>query len=301
MPRIFATLLGAALGVGAESLAALSGETGEPMILGFFVFIIAVAVTFVRSFSEVKARCDHELMIFMLTFSLESVCAYRDEGLLVLAYERLSTIMIGCIISVVVCIFICPLWVGEDLRRLSAANLEKLGSFLEGMLNKIMAFFCKHGDNINHLLLLSIISLIFLRGSEVNLARWEPGYGQLQFCHPWKQYLKIGTLTRQCAYKIEILSSHLTFEIQAPQEFQCKIQELCTEMTQQSGKALKELAAAIRTMTQPSSRDSHIENSKAATKNLKSLLKTGLWEDSTSRDNTNCCCCFNCDGYCRMH
>ena len=53
-------------------------------------------------------------------------------------------------------------------------------------------------------------------------------------------------------------------------------------MTQQSGKALKELASAIRTMTQPSSTDSHIENSKAAAKNLKSLLKIGLWEDSTT-------------------
>ena len=53
-------------------------------------------------------------------------------------------------------------------------------------------------------------------------------------------------------------------------------------MSQQSGKALKELASAIRTMTQPSSTDSHIENSKAAAKNLKSLLKIGLWEDSTT-------------------
>lgn len=38
--RIFATLLGAALCVGAKSLVAISGETGEPMILGFFIFII---------------------------------------------------------------------------------------------------------------------------------------------------------------------------------------------------------------------------------------------------------------------
>ena len=146
-----------------------------------------------------KARYDHRLMIFILTFSLVSVCAYRDEGLLVLAYERLSTIMIGCIISVVVCIFICPLWVGEDLQRLSATNLEKLGSFLEGMLNKIMAFFCKHGDNRNHLLLLSIISLIFLQGSKVHILECQK-MGRLRmishFCKDMKVFLAQNTMKR---------------------------------------------------------------------------------------------------------
>lgn len=42
-----------------------------------------------------------------------------------------------------------------------------------------------------------------------NFARWEPGHGRFRFRHPWKQYLKIGTLTRQCAYRIEALNSYL--------------------------------------------------------------------------------------------
>ena len=39
MNRTMATLAAGALGVGAHYLASLSGETGEPILIGFFVFL----------------------------------------------------------------------------------------------------------------------------------------------------------------------------------------------------------------------------------------------------------------------
>ena len=50
-------------------------------------------------------------------------------------------------------------------------------------------------------------------------------------------------------------------------------------MSSESGKAMKELASAIRTMTPPSSDCPHIAESKNATNSLKSSLKTGLCKD----------------------
>ncbi|XLT04381.1 hypothetical protein HN51_043130, partial [Arachis hypogaea] len=47
-----------------------------------------------------------------------------------------------------------------------------------------------------------------------NLASWEPRHGKFQFNHPWKQYLKVGNSTRQCAYKIEALDYHIKSKIQ---------------------------------------------------------------------------------------
>lgn len=38
--RGLATLLAGALGVGAHHLASLSGDVGEPILLGFFVFLL---------------------------------------------------------------------------------------------------------------------------------------------------------------------------------------------------------------------------------------------------------------------
>jgi hypothetical protein len=67
--------------------------------------------------------------------------------------------------------------------------------------------------------------------------------------------------------------------LQASSEVGSIIQEACTNLSIESGKALKELALAIKIMVQPSSADSHIENAKSAAKNLKSLLKSGIWED----------------------
>lgn len=57
------------------------------------------------------------------------------------------------------------------------------------------------------------------------------------------------------------------------------MQESCTEISSESGKALKEAASSINMMTQTNSTDSHITNSKAAAENLKSLVQTSLWEE----------------------
>lgn len=49
---------------------------------------------------------------------------------------------------------------------------------------------------------------------QANFARWEPGHGRFRFRHPWKQYLKIGALARQCAYRIEALNGYINSDIQ---------------------------------------------------------------------------------------
>lgn len=58
-----------------------------------------------------------------------------------------------------------------------------------------------------------------------------------------------------------------------------RIEESCTKLSLETGKALKALASDFRTMTKSPSADPHIANAKAAAKSLKSLLKSGLWED----------------------
>lgn len=61
-----------------------------------------------------------------------SVSGYRDEEILEMAHKRASTILIGAFTAVSVCVFICPVWAGDDLHNSVATNIEKLGSFLEG-------------------------------------------------------------------------------------------------------------------------------------------------------------------------
>lgn len=58
------------------------------------------------------------------------------------------------------------------------------------------------------------------------------------------------------------------------------IQVAFSNVSSESGKALKELALAIKTMILPSSANPHITNMKIASGNLKSFLKSDFCEDT---------------------
>ncbi|KAB2087791.1 hypothetical protein ES319_A04G129200v1 [Gossypium barbadense] len=187
--RGLATLFAGAPAVGAHHLANLSGCIGEPIVLGFFVFLQSGVFTFARFFPKNNARYDYGLLIFTLTFVFISVSGYQDDEILELAYKRLSTMLLGSFTCIIVSIMVFPVWAGKDLRILIASNMEKLGSFLEGFADE-----------------------------------WEPMHGRFQFRHSWKQYLKIRALIRRCAYRIESLNGHLNSGIQAKAEIPSKNQ-----------------------------------------------------------------------------
>jgi len=93
----------------------------------------AATVTFVRFIPAMKARYDYGLLIFILTFCLISISSYREDEVIEMAHQRLTTIIIGSFVALVICICICPVWIGENLHNRAATNMEKLGNFLEGI------------------------------------------------------------------------------------------------------------------------------------------------------------------------
>ncbi|KAJ4724888.1 Aluminum-activated malate transporter [Melia azedarach] len=252
--RMCATLLGGALGVGVHMIACHSGRDGEPVVIAVFVFIIATVVTFVRFFPKMKARYDYGLMVFILTFCLISVSGYRED---------------------------------EDLHNQVADNLEKLGKFLEGFGGEYFKLSQDGQSNNDKSFLQAYKSVLNSKSSEenmANLARWEPGHGRFKFRHPWKQYLKVGTLARECAYKIESLNIYLHSDQKHtpwPAEIESKFQASCTMISSETGKALKLLASAVKTSTQPPSVNSNVSDSKAAAEVLKSLFKVCVLMEET--------------------
>uniref|UniRef100_A0A7N0UZ22 Aluminum-activated malate transporter n=1 Tax=Kalanchoe fedtschenkoi TaxID=63787 RepID=A0A7N0UZ22_KALFE len=281
--RGLATLLAGALGVGAHHLASLSGHVAEPILLGFFVFVLAAVSTFLRFFPKVKARYDYGMLIFILTFALVSVSGFRDDEILELAHKRLTTILIGGAACVFIAICVCPVWAGEDLHKLIALNMEKLGSFLQGFGDAHLNRPSVEEMTDEKASMKGYTSVLTSKNTEdvlANFAKWEPGHGKFLFRHPWAQYLKIGTLNRQCGYRIEALSSYLDSNFLAPEEIKGEIETVCDTLSLECGKALKELSKCIKKMTKPSSVVArHISNAKAAAKTLKSLLKSDLWAD----------------------
>jgi uncharacterized membrane protein YccC len=98
----------------------------------FFLQFAAERVTFFRFSPKLKARYDYGMIIFILTFCLISLSDLTGNKLLEVAYERLLTIIIGSCIAITVCIFICPVWIGEDLHNKIVGNIERVADFLEG-------------------------------------------------------------------------------------------------------------------------------------------------------------------------
>ncbi|TYH22621.1 hypothetical protein ES288_A04G143700v1 [Gossypium darwinii] len=247
--RGLATLLAGAPAVGAHHLANLSGCIGEPIVLGFFVFLQSGVFTFARFFPKNNARYDYGLLIFTLTFVFISVSGYQDDEILELAYKRLSTMLLGSFTCIIVSIMVFPVWAGEDLRILIASNMEKLGSFLEDALvselkakdKKSFGFFLVLISDIKSLRLVIVIFRLILQDGNRCM------------------YLKIRALIRRCAYRIESLNGHLNSGIQAKAEIPSKNQR---DM---------EFALSIKTMMKPFPADIHIQNSKSAAKSLNSL------------------------------
>ncbi|KAG7961512.1 hypothetical protein I3843_09G020900 [Carya illinoinensis] len=283
----FATLLAGVLGVGAEHTTRLFGEKGEPFALGLLVFLLATTSSFTRFCPRIKARYDYGVLIFILTFTLVSVSGYRvDQQLLQMAHQTVSTVVIGAASCIIISIFVCPVWAGEDLHKLIASNLKNLANYLEGFeseyfqdsVDELMKGGATASEGDKAVLLQGYKTVLNSENDEeslANFARWEPGHGLFPFRHPWKQYLKIGALARQCAYHIEALNGHIVnySYIQAPIEFRYRIRESTTKMSSESSKALQALATAIKTMTDPSAANSHVEMSKTAINELEIALK----------------------------
>ncbi|KAH6830199.1 hypothetical protein C2S53_015582 [Perilla frutescens var. hirtella] len=185
----------------------------------------------------------------------------RVDDIVGLARERLTTILIGAAICIFISISLCPVWAGFGAEFFS---------------------FDGHGDGDENedfdktVLLLSYKNVLDSKAIEESLANfawWEPPHGRFRFRHPWKQYLNIGILTRECATQIQTLGVYINSKPKVASELASQIQEACTRMSRESGNAMKEVASVIKNMRPPSpALQTHIQNSKAAAAQLKTIL-----------------------------
>ncbi|XP_073269826.1 aluminum-activated malate transporter 2-like [Primulina huaijiensis] len=273
--RGFVMLVAGVLGIGAHHLAIVSGKIGQPILIGLFVFLQAVASTFIRFFPKVKARYDYGMLIFILTFSMLSISGLRTfltrtNEILELVQKRLSAVLIGAASCVVVSILMCPVWAGEDLHVLVAQNIDKLGNFLEGFSDECFKT-SEEGDSKDERSTLVCLNSVLDSKSSLenlaNFAKWEPCHGGFMYRHPWKQYLKIGNLTRQCACRVEALNGgYINSRIHGPEGIMGMVQESFSSMSSECGKVLKELAWSIETMTKPPFPNPAMANLKIASK-----------------------------------
>ncbi|KAL3642740.1 hypothetical protein CASFOL_013555 [Castilleja foliolosa] len=283
-----ATMVASALGYGAAYVSVLGGvKAGQLAIIGFLIFILATTATFIRFIPKVKKKYDYGVMVFILSFSLGVVTGHWTTDILKLARQRLSIAIVGGTTCVVISTLICPVWSGQDLHNLVSGNIEKLADFLQGFGKEFASFgqeggkftYTESDDTSPFLGFKKVLGSKALAESLASSSSWEPPHGGFRYGYPWKQYLKIGVLNRECATQIEVLERFILNskpdQVSIYPEFHLKFQKPCSTMSIESSKALKELSNATRNMRFPSSAvETHIRNSKVAAEELEANIIT---------------------------
>ncbi|KAF5753447.1 putative aluminum-activated malate transporter [Helianthus annuus] len=271
--RMFATTLAGFLALGIHWIASHLGHEFEPYIMGISLFLLASATTFSRFIPIVKARFDYGCMIFILTYSLVSVSGYRVDNLLRVAHERLSTIIIGTCLCIITSMLIFPVWAGLELHLLIPRNMDKLAKSLDCC----VADYFGRGDEESKKSLQGYKCVLNSKTSEeamANFARWEPAHGRFNFRHPWKNYLKIGMSTRNCAYCIETLTSCLTSKNKVPESIKKHLEAACMNLSTSSSNVIRELATVVSSMTRSAKINMAVEDMKSAVLELQNDLKS---------------------------
>eukprot|EP01018_Ginkgo_biloba_P007647 Gb_03302 [translate_table: standard] len=245
--RGLGTLIAGSLAVGVEYIADHAGDKGQPIIIGFSVFIL--------------------------------VSGYRVENILHVAYLRLATIAMGCGVCLLICLFIYPIWAGEDLHNLIIGNLQRLAQTLQGSVEE----YFEGSRDCGHLIrssddpifngYQSVLESKLAEESLANFASWEPMHGPFRFGYPWKQYIKIGSILRHSAYTIVALHDCLLSESQAPRSLRAQFKVPCMKISTEAGSILQELAQNIRDMRRNRPLTSMLEKLSRAMQDLQSSMR----------------------------
>ncbi|WJX12682.1 hypothetical protein P8452_03151 [Trifolium repens] len=272
--RICGTALAGLLAFGLHWVASKAGEL-EPLIVGVLLFLLVSAATFSRFIPTIKARFDYGVMIFILTFSLVSISSYRIDELFDMARERISTIIIGTSLCIIVSMIIYPVWAGFELYILVTGNLDKLANSLEGCVAQYFeAQTASEESNKKLMDYKCVLNSKAIEDSMANLARWEPAHGRFKFRHPWKQYLIIGAAMRRCASCIDALIGCINSENKTSNDMKKIMSTTSMKVGANSASVLRELAITIKSMTMSNKLDIMVKEMNNVAQELQNLLKS---------------------------
>ncbi|KAL8207869.1 hypothetical protein R6Q57_007281 [Mikania cordata] len=257
--RICATFLAGLLALGIHWFASHSGHQIEPYIMGISLFILASATTFSSFIPVVKARFDYGCTVFILTYSLVSVSGYCVDHLLRLARERVSTIIIGTCLCIIISMIVFPVWAGLELHHLVPRNMDKLAKSLDCC---VADYFGHDDDKEFNKTLQDYQCVLNSKASEESMANFAR----------WEKYLKIGASSRNCAYCIETLTSFL--DSKKSESIKSHLESACMNLSSSSSNVKRELATSVSTMTKSVKTNIAVEDMKNVVQELQNDLKS---------------------------
>ncbi|PKA63368.1 Aluminum-activated malate transporter 9 [Apostasia shenzhenica] len=258
--RALGSLFAGILAVLVMQVAMACGQIVEPYIIGFSIFIIGAATSFMKQLPSL-APYEYGFRVTLFTYCLIIVSGYRMGSPARTAMNRLYSIAIGGLVAVFVNALVFPIWSGEQLHRELVGSLHAVANSLEECVKKYLA---DDGSSLPEFsktvaddfpdepafrkcrkMLNSSAKFETLASS----AKWEPPHGRFrQFFYPWPEYVKVGAVLRYCAYEVMALHGCLHSEIQAPYNLRCTFQPEILDAANQAAELLRSLAKDINSM-----------------------------------------------------
>ncbi|TVU08451.1 hypothetical protein EJB05_41856, partial [Eragrostis curvula] len=252
--RGLGTVLAGSLAFLIELVAVRSGRVFRACFVGAAVFVIGFAATYLRFFPKIKKNYDYGVVIFLLTFNLITVSSFRQEDVVPLARDRLSTIAIGCVICLFMSLLVLPNWSGEDLHNSTVRKFEGLAASIQACVDEYFREQNKDDDDLDRQEARASIhtgyrAVLDSKSSDESLAHyasWEPRHSMHCYSYPWQKYVKLGSVLRHFAYTVAALHGCLESEIQTPPSVRSLFRDPCTRVAREVAKVLQELAVSIR-------------------------------------------------------
>ncbi|XP_064957675.1 aluminum-activated malate transporter 9-like isoform X2 [Musa acuminata AAA Group] len=238
-----------------------SGRFVEPFVVGFSIFLVGAATSFVKLWPSCVPY-EYGFRVILFTYCLIVVSTYRMSNPMRTAMERLYSIAIGAAVTVGVNLLVFPIWAGEQLHEELVNSFYCVAESLEECARKYLS-----GDGLEHTEFCkrvvidefpddpacqrcrAILNSSARIESLANSAKWEPPHGRFRHYYgAWSEYVKVGAVLRHCAYEVMALYGCLRSEIQAPIELRVTFQTEILEATVEAAELLRGLANDLGNM-----------------------------------------------------
>ncbi|XP_022963694.1 aluminum-activated malate transporter 12-like [Cucurbita moschata] len=249
--RGLGTIFGGGLGCFAGSFAQDVGGDACASIIGVSVLVFGGIATYLRLIPSIKKKYDYGVMISILTFNLVVVSGMREEKIMALARERLSTIGMGFAVCIFINLLIFPAWASDELHHSTVQSFHNLANSIEGCMEDYFSSADDKKKNKSDASFSSCKATLNTKSKEeslANFAKWEPWHGKFGLNYPWNRYLQIGEVLRELAATVLSIKGCLQSPRQPTSGMREAIKEACEMGGSSIAWALKELGEGIKNM-----------------------------------------------------
>ncbi|XP_072967704.1 aluminum-activated malate transporter 9-like isoform X2 [Typha angustifolia] len=122
-----------------------SGGAAAPYVVGLSIFLVGAITSFMKLWPSL-APYEYGFRVILFTYCLIIVSVYRIGDPMKTGMERLYSIAIGAVITVLVNLLVFPIWAGEQLHKELVGSFDTIADSLEECVKKYLS---DYGSNKN--------------------------------------------------------------------------------------------------------------------------------------------------------